>query len=62
MIIELVKRRVSMGMKFKSVRVTSCDKSVQASVLELEEYVSHMECGPGVAFASGDIGSGVAED
>ena len=51
-----------MGMKFKSVRVTSCDKSVQASVLELEEYVSHMECGPGVAFASGDIGSGVAED
>ena len=42
--------------KLKSVRIASQDKSVQTCALKLKEYVSHVECGPGVAavFDDGD--------
>jgi len=55
-------RRASRGARLKSVRIVSWDTSVQTSALKLEEYVSHVECSPRVAFASGDVGISDEED
>ena len=41
--------RTSWGLKLKSVKIVSADKSVQTCALKLEEYVPHVECSPRVA-------------
>ena len=56
--VEAVARRA----KVKSVRIASWDKAVQASVLKLGQYVSHVECSPRVALVSDDVDISEDED
>ena len=52
--------RASREVKLKSVRILPCGEG-GIDVSELEEYTSHLECGPGVSVADGDGGTGLGD-
>ena len=49
-------------MKLKSIRIVGRDEFSQIIVSKLGEYVTHVECGPGVSLASDDFESSDEED
>jgi len=60
--VQMVMKRATMLVKFKSVRIASRDKFVQTCALKLKEYVPHVECSPRVALVSDAIDGGDEED